>query len=698
MTQDGSSLRSPLMDGYLAWLDGLCSVWLSVQQAQCPEAFQGRGVVVPESQVTLALSGQGPTDPMPGFAGQLTTLEEQRETAEEPLARLLRRIGARGAETLAVILALAPQFNRKYERVFAYLQDDARERRATLGLCADLWSLTEKAEDTAIFALGDGARPVNRFVLKPEVQGLSSVLDLRPSALIYLSGGRYLPEPLRRLARQLPPMEEQQGTFSEEDGLLGQAVRFTERCAERGDARCGLLQLCGAPGTGRRTLLRRLSARTGRPVLQLDCRLLAGAEAGERRELAAEAASWCYLQEAVPALCGLEDAGADGGQSLAEELLAAFRGGVPLAVLCVQKPMRLDLKGLIPLSLTIPYPTIGQQRACWGRLAAERAIPLDEDLDLRRLAGVYTLTPGQIEQVLDLAETSCLAQGQTHIDAPAVALGVRQLCSPRLGELTQLLQPAFTWDDLVLEKEAKEQLGRLRDRVRCRWQVNEAWGFQGKLPYGGGLSACFYGPPGTGKTMAAQVLSRELGLDTYRVDMSRIMDKYIGETEKKLAELFDAAKDSNAILFFDEADALFAKRTEVGDSKDRYANVETAYLLQRMEQHNGISILATNAVQNFDEAFKRRISYMIHMPMPDEQTRQLLWVKAFPPQAPLEGVNLDFFAKRFELTGSSIKSVALSAAYLAAAKGGPIGREELIQAVREEYQKTGRVLMEHELY
>ena len=198
--------------------------------------------------------------------------------------------------------------------------------------------------------------------------------------------------------------------------------------------------------------------------------------------------------------------------------------------------------------------------------------------------------------------------------------------------------------------------------------------------------------------MTAQVLAGEFGLDAYRVDMSRIMDKYIGETEKKLSELFDAAKDSNAILFFDEADALFSKRTEVSDARDKYANAETAYLLQRMEEHNGISILATNAAQNFDEAFKRRISFLVNLPMPSPETRRRIWHSVFPAGAPLRGVDLDFFARRFELSGSSIKNVAVSAAYLAAAEGSDITREHVTRAVRDEYQKTGRVLMEHELY
>ena len=314
-----------------------------------------------------------------------------------------------------------------------------------------------------------------------------------------------------------------------------------------------------------------------------------------------------------------------------------------------------------------------------------------KDIDVQALASTYSMTPGQIRQTLTAAAAEAVSTGNKSISTDNIMSGVRVMCRPRLSGLAEPLKASFTWDDLMLGTDQLRLLHELCGRIKYRFQVNEEWGFNKKLPYGKGVSVCLYGPPGTGKTMTAQVLAREFGLDAYRIDMSRILDKYIGETEKKLAELFDAARDCNAVLFFDEADALFGKRSEVNDSKDKYANAETAYLLQRMEQHNGVSILATNAVQNFDEAFKRRISFMVNIPMPDADIRKKIWHSVFPEEAPLSGVDLDFFAEKYELSGSSIKSVAVSSAFLAAAENSEITKNVIGQALKEEYLKTGRI-------
>lgn len=707
MEKAGSAGLSPLAEAYLAWLDGLCSTWLSVQQAQCPEAFQGRGVVVPESQVALALSGQAPAEPHEGFLAHLRDVQARAAGSEEPLAVLFRRLGAGDLEQLVLLLALAPELNRKYERVFAYLQDDAGERRATLGLAADLFALAAPLEERALFALCDEAHPLNRYVLarpagegREAALGLSRPLALRQTALLALSGAGHLPEPLPACCTRFPASERAEPVAGRD--LCDQAAAFAAHFLDREPGReTGLLQLYGAAGTGRRFLLRHLAGRTGHDVLCIDCARLAGWETEQRRAALDAALSWCWLNRAAPALCGFDfpDLPRRERTGLALELLDGFRGAVPLLALCGERPLDLRYdEGFRVLQLHIPRRTIGEQRAFWQAFAGERALPLAEGVDPLELANVYSLTPGQIRQVLSTAEMEGVSRGEGAITARGISLGVRQLCSPRLAQLTQPLAASFTWEDLMLEEQALALLRQLCDRIRCRWKVNEEWGFDRKLPYGRGVSVLLYGPPGTGKTMTAQVLAGEFGLDAYRVDMSRIMDKYIGETEKKLSELFDAAKDSNAILFFDEADALFSKRTEVSDARDKYANAETAYLLQRMEEHNGISILATNAAQNFDEAFKRRISFLVNLPMPSPETRRRIWHSVFPAGAPLRGVDLDFFARRFELSGSSIKNVAVSAAYLAAAEGSDITREHVTRAVRDEYQKTGRVLMEHELY
>jgi SpoVK/Ycf46/Vps4 family AAA+-type ATPase len=230
-------------------------------------------------------------------------------------------------------------------------------------------------------------------------------------------------------------------------------------------------------------------------------------------------------------------------------------------------------------------------------------------------------------------------------------------------------------------------------QVKYRNIVGEEWGFFEKTPYGRGISVLFYGPPGTGKTMAVQVIAAELGLELYRIDLSKMVSKYIGETEKNISALFERAKQMNVILFFDEADSLFAKRSEVKDSNDRNANAETAHLLQKMEEYEGMVILATNLVDQIDDAFRRRIKFMIPFRFPDVETRKKLWHSLIPDKTPLEdGIDLDFFAETFELSGSQIKEILWNAAYIAVADQKPLGNEQLKEATMWNYMKYGKQL------
>jgi SpoVK/Ycf46/Vps4 family AAA+-type ATPase len=216
-----------------------------------------------------------------------------------------------------------------------------------------------------------------------------------------------------------------------------------------------------------------------------------------------------------------------------------------------------------------------------------------------------------------------------------------------------------------------------------------------KQARGVGINVLFAGPSGTGKTMAADIMANELGIDLYKIDLSAIVSKYIGETEKNLDRIFEEGKTANAILFFDEADALFGKRSEVRDSHDRYANIEIAYLLQKMEEYDGLVILATNLKKNMDEAFARRMHFSIEFPMPEEDDRYRIWESIFPEMAPLYGdIDLNFMAKQFKITGGNIKNIALSAAFLAAQDGGLIKMENLIKGTKREYQKMGKLCTE----
>jgi SpoVK/Ycf46/Vps4 family AAA+-type ATPase len=228
--------------------------------------------------------------------------------------------------------------------------------------------------------------------------------------------------------------------------------------------------------------------------------------------------------------------------------------------------------------------------------------------------------------------------------------------------------------------------------VRYRMQVYGDWGFDQKLSLGKGLIALFTGPSGTGKTLSAEIMANELGLDLYKVDLSIVVSKYIGETEKNLSRVFQEAQDSNAILFFDEADALFGKRSEIKDAHDRYANIEINYLLQQVEEYEGAIILASNMKKNIDEAFLRRLHFAIEFPFPDESHRLRIWQGIFPAQAPLASeLDLDFLSRKFKIAGGHIKNVALAAAFRAAEDGGVIRMEHLMLGLKREYQKLGKV-------
>lgn len=266
----------------------------------------------------------------------------------------------------------------------------------------------------------------------------------------------------------------------------------------------------------------------------------------------------------------------------------------------------------------------------------------------------------------------------------------RLVYSGPLERLAVWIPPVFKWEDMVLGPNQEMLLCQLKNRIAFRKQVMEQWGFGKKLPYGSGVSALFYGPPGTGKTMGAQIIAADLGLPLYRIDISRIASKYIGETEKNLSALFDEAGRRNVILFFDEADALFAKRSGISSSNDRYANMETGFLLQKIEHYQGITILATNYLDNIDQAFRRRIQYMIRFPFPDEEMRLKLWEKSFPKEAPLsDDICFSEYALKYELSGSNIKEIALNSAYLAAAQGDPITEEHILKALEIQLEKMG---------
>jgi SpoVK/Ycf46/Vps4 family AAA+-type ATPase len=276
-------------------------------------------------------------------------------------------------------------------------------------------------------------------------------------------------------------------------------------------------------------------------------------------------------------------------------------------------------------------------------------------------------------------------------------MGCKAQSNRNLANYSRKIEPRYTWDDIVLPHDIKKQLKEIAGYIKYRGIVYTDWGFDKKFSLGKGLNALFSGPSGTGKTMSVEIIAHDAGLDVYKIDLSNVVSKYIGETEKNLSKIFKEAETSNAILFFDEADALFGKRSEVKDAHDRYANIEIGYLLQKMEEYEGVVILATNLSKNIDDAFLRRMQFVIDFPFPDEEQRKLIWSGIFPKDAPRAGdIDYKFFAERLKLAGGNIKNIALSSAFYAAEESSAIGMHHIMRAAKKEYMKMGKPFLKEE--
>jgi len=352
---------------------------------------------------------------------------------------------------------------------------------------------------------------------------------------------------------------------------------------------------------------------------------------------------------------------------------------------------RLPFDGRHVVTLDVMKPTVTEQRNLWTESLGDAAAQLNGhmdllvtqfDLDAQSIgaisAGVLKADPSHREDLSDFLWQAC-----------------RSHAHPRLGDLAQRIHPIATWNDLVLPGAQIETLRDISAHVRQRMKVYETWGFAAKSTRGLGISALFAGVSGTGKTMAAEVLANELQLDLYRIDLSQVVSKYIGETEKNLRRVFDAAEEGGAILLFDEADALFGKRSEVKDSHDRYANVEVSYLLQRMESYRGLAILTTNMKEALDSAFLRRLRFVVQFPFPDAEGRAEIWRRVFPVQTPTEGLDVLKLA-HLNVAGGNIRNIAMNAAFLAAEAGQPVRMSHLKRAAGTEYAKLERPLSENE--
>lgn len=645
-----------------------------------------RGMAITAELAAEALASRPVSDAKLRLAYQ-QWLERLENSSEIPkLVQACEWLGVTPFARFCALLALSTAYDRKYELLYGYLNDNIQHPWPTLGCALALWRMfaqVDEAEVAAFFAETDGANAY--LFVQPEETGLAAPLKLRDKARLVALGSGALSRDVDVFAKRLEPDGSDLAYGLEENRLPQLVMSLLD-----GD-RNAVVQLIGEQGIGRKRLLRHFAAQSGLQVLCVQCtRLPTGAEEARRagQDLAAEA----LLEGALVLLDGLDAPGVEAVQRMAVMDELARRLKVTLA--SVHEPVALP-EGPLEVRAEFPLPNVRQAQSLWADALAAYDC---EDFSPRALADKYALSPGRVRDVLHRAALDAAMEGEQRLSLHRIAAEIRRSATHQMDGQARRINAFYTWEDLVVSPETERELRLFCDRVRYRGVVMEDWNFKSRLAYGRAVSALFYGVPGTGKTMAAQVIAKDLDLDLYRVDLSQIMNKYVGETEKNLARIFDEAAHCSGILFFDEADALFAKRTEIADSKDKYANAETAFLLQKIEEFDGLVILATNLAYNFDDAFKRRINYMINFTLPDLAQRRELWSKVFPPEMHAQDrLDLDFLASSFELTGSTIKSIAVSAAYMAAAEGTDIAMRHVIRALKHEYAKSGGILIKSKL-
>jgi hypothetical protein len=639
-----------------------------------------RGLYLPEAAVDQLLAGVRPLFPSgvpDDEAAALGAVETAADAAEAAgavirLRRLARGFDLAPLDVELLLVALAPDLDPRFERLYAYLQDDVSRRRAGIGLALELAS--GRVGTTPVRSRLAASAPLVTggliIVEEPERPFLTRSLRVPDRVTAHLLGDD-APDPrVAALEVTSVPLALPEGE------AIGRAVAAGVR----------LVHVHERHGSAGAAMASAALAATGRDVLALDVARMGPLD--DPAEVASTAARECRLRGAT-LLAGPVDVLAERGAGA----VRAFAEAPCTVILVGGRTWDPAWSRDVPVLVEAPVPSIEDRADAWRQALGDR--PTIGDPEIVTIG--FRLGPEQIVRAAQAARQQSAAEDRP-LAPDDLRAGARSQNAAGLERLARRIRPGMSWEDLVLPSEVVEQLrelasrARFRDVVLDRWAMGRAAGAKGR-----GLTALFAGDSGTGKTLSAEVMAGELGLDLYVIDLSTVIDKYVGETEKNLDRIFAEADRVNGVLLFDEADAVFGKRSDVKDSHDRYANVEVAYLLQRMELFDGLAILTTNLRSNLDEAFTRRLDAVIDFPVPEEADRLRLWERHLPATVPrADDLDLRFLARQFRISGGNVRNICLAGAYLAAAEDRPLAMADLIHGTAREYQKLGRLCVEAE--
>jgi len=595
-----------------------------------------------------------------------------------------------------ILICLASELDLRYEKLYSYIHNDVTKKRPTVDLIMKLLSFSIGERFKARKYFSPDSVLINNFLIHLASEGtqgqlplLSNSLKLDERVIDFLLGFDEIDPKLRNFSSIKRPTK----IFN--DLILTNDEKKTlidiVKCQIH-NKNSVMFLFHGPYGTGKKAVSEAICKELGRKMLVVDPEFLSNSGYFETLDIILREA---ILQNSALYFEGFDELlkDSDSGVSPTKliQKLDRFPNWIFLSSNHSWEP-RSILKNNVFVTYPFPIPSFTIRKQLWDIHLKNDSTP-SNDLNVNALATKFNFSGGQIKDAIFTASNAAMTKSPV---SPVLSMkelyqGCKAQSNQKLTTLARKIETHNGWEDIILPKDTNEQLKEVCGFIKYRGIVYNDWGFDRKLSMGKGLNILFSGPSGTGKTMAAEIIAKEVGLDLYKIDLSSVVSKYIGETEKNLKKIFKEAETSNAILLFDEADALFGKRSEVKDAHDRYANIETNYLLQKMEEHEGIVILASNFRKNIDEAFLRRLHFTIEFPFPDEKSREMIWRNIFPNQTPIgDGVDFNFLSK-FKITGGNIKNIALSAAFLAAGDSSVVEMEHMIKTTKREFQKMGKL-------
>lgn len=593
----------------------------------------------------------------------------------------------------ALLISMAPELDLRFEKIYSYLQDDVTKRRPRVELIIRLLGITR----------GKAFEVRNRFSFNSPLikHRLIRLTDTCPEGDIPLLSRAIKVD--ERIIRFLLGDDEIESAIAGFSSMVKPRISWDDLIMDEMDklrlvnlaslkySTAILVNFYGPSGNGKKIAAEAICNKLGKSMLIVELKaLLSTGSPWENlimvtREAMLQDACLCLDMSDLPLK---ED---DPGIYSILKHIDEFPGWI---FVVGEEPLtNVEIKKHTFISLNFKLSSFEHRKTLWSKLLTNEKV---SDNEITVLAGRFKLSGGQAKSAIGCAYGLSLLDGRSRITLDNLYCGCKAQTCGSLSAYARKISPRYSWDDIVLPEDTKEQLREIAGQIKHKEIVYSKWGFGNKLSMGKGLNILFSGPSGTGKTMAVEVIASETGLDIYKIDLSCVVSKYIGETEKNLRNIFKEAETCNAILFFDEADAIFGKRSEIKDSHDRYANAEVNYLLQRVEEYEGIIILASNFKKNIDEAFLRRINYALEFPAPDEECRKKIWKNTFPGETPL-GEDIDYeFLGKFKITGGNVKNIVVSAAFLAASDDGEVRMEHLVKAAKREFQKMGKLCTQSE--